>query len=295
MSDTLSWNDDQWNKVRQTVHDQALRARVAASFLPLFGPLPNDAQMVPSNKLEYHGPSSGSVGRMGIDDYTSIRLTSLSVNVYLKNAQVADPELTSALIMFRRAANIIARVEDAIIFNGQEDTGRGPKSDAGISIADKVWRVSGGQKTLGLVKEGEDANKQKIEPDDKDSDTGQQVFHAVVNAIQKIEKQGYHGPFACVMSDSLFTAITKPMPTSMILPRDSILPFLDAPLLRSSALPDGMAIVVSLHGAPVEIVVPNDISVRHLQTTPEAEHVFRVQQRFVLRIKEPGAIATIFK
>ena len=30
--------DDQWNRIRQIVHDEALRARVAASFLPLYGP-----------------------------------------------------------------------------------------------------------------------------------------------------------------------------------------------------------------------------------------------------------------
>ena len=287
MSDLLTWTDDEWNRVRQTVHDEAMRARVAAQFLPLFGPLPPDTQMVPANTLDYSDPGAGL--RMTVTDFESIRLSTLSVNVYLKNAQVSDPELTSALIMFRRAADIVARIEDATIFNGQEATGKGPK--AGDEIQ-KVWKMSGGQESDGLIGAGE-KNKVKIDKPGVGFKLGQQVFEAVVDAINKIEAQGHHGPFACVMGDKLFTAITSPVPDSMVLPRDSILPFLDAPLLRSSAMPEKKAGLVSLHGAPVEIVQPSDISVRYLQATPEAEHVFRVQQRFVLRVKEARAVATI--
>ena len=76
-----------------------------------------------------------------------------------------------------------------------------------------------------------------------------------------------------------------PLPNSMVLPRDSILPFLDGPLLRSSTLPANKAVLVSLLGAPVEIVVPSDIAVKYLQTSAEGEHVFRVQQKLHLRIK----------
>ena len=95
------------------------------------------------------------------------------------------------------------------------------------------------------------------------------------------------------MGDKLFTAVTRPVPQSMVLPRDSIIPFLDGPLLRSSTVAEGSAVVVSLQGAPVEIVVPSDISVRYLQTTAESEYVFQVKQKFVLRVKEPSAVATI--
>ena len=32
-------SDAQWDGIRRVVHDEAMRARVAASFLPLYGPL----------------------------------------------------------------------------------------------------------------------------------------------------------------------------------------------------------------------------------------------------------------
>ena len=31
---------------------------------------------------------------------------------------MADPELTSVLALFRRAANVLARLEDAVVFRG---------------------------------------------------------------------------------------------------------------------------------------------------------------------------------
>ena len=106
-------SDDQWNRIRQIVHDEALRARVAASFLPLYGPLPGDATTVPEDSLSYRTRLQGT---LAVNDFDTIRLATVAVNVNVRNHMLADPELAAASIMFRRAANIVARVEDAIIF-----------------------------------------------------------------------------------------------------------------------------------------------------------------------------------
>ncbi|WP_298849961.1 encapsulin [uncultured Ruegeria sp.] len=293
MTDALDWNEEQWSAVNKAVHDEALRARVAASFLPLYGPLPADTQSVPLNKLDLVANSSGSPEkRLEVIDYDTLRLTTVSVNVYLKGAQVADPELAAAQIMFRRAAAVVARVEDDIIFNGQPGTGLAPKHASGAPASlPPIYTVSGGGKYPGLVEAGEDPSASTAAK--KKTCTGTEVFEAVVAGINKLESHGYLGPYACVMGNGLFQAVTTPLPNSMVLPRDSILPFLDGPLLRSSTLPANKAVLVSLQGAPVEIVVPSDIAVKYLQTSAEGEHVFRVQQKFHLRIKEAQAICTI--
>ncbi|MGB7241683.1 MAG: family 1 encapsulin nanocompartment shell protein, partial [Sulfitobacter sp.] len=277
----LTLSEASWGQIRQIVHDEALRARVAASFLPLFGPLPTDTQTVPKNTLDYVSLGApvpgGATERMGVVDYETMRLATLSINVYVKNAQLADPELTSATIMFRRAADIMARVEDAIVVNGQEDVGKGPNNPAqSLAGVQPVFSVSGGGKYDGLIECGQ-SNLVKI----TGAVDGAKVFSAVVDAIQKLEGAGHVGPFACIMDDAFFSAVTKPIPNSMVLPRDSILPFLDGPLLRSSTMPKKSAVIVSLQGAPVELVVPSDISVKYLQTTMDSEHIFRVQQKFV--------------
>ena len=292
MTDALDWNTEQWNAVNKAVHDEALRARVAASFLPLYGPLPADTQSVPLNKLGLVDNASGAAKRLEVNDYDTLRLTTVSVNVYLKGAQVADPELAAAMIMFRRAAAVVAKVEDDIVFNGQPGSSEAPKH-AGGAPADlpPIYTVSGGGKYPELLEAGEG---QSISINGKKKPcSGPEVFEAVVAGINKLEAHGYLGPFACVMGNGLFQAVTTPIENSMVLPRDSILPFLDGPLLRSGTLPANKAALVSLQGAPVEIVVPSDIAVKYLQTSSDGEHIFRVQQKFHLRIKEAQAICTI--
>ena len=47
----VQWTEEQWNLVQQTVRDEARKVRVAASFLPLHGPLPPDAESVPLQEV----------------------------------------------------------------------------------------------------------------------------------------------------------------------------------------------------------------------------------------------------
>ena len=54
-----------------------------------------------------------------INDTNVLQLATLQIRVVLRGAQLADPEMSSALSLFRRAANVIARLEDALIFNGR--------------------------------------------------------------------------------------------------------------------------------------------------------------------------------
>ncbi|RBP09041.1 putative linocin/CFP29 family protein [Roseiarcus fermentans] len=283
--------DEQWSQIRQIVHDEALRARVAASFLPLYGPLPGDATTVPADSL--HQPKAGEAGTLSVDDYATIRLATVAVNVNLKNHMLADRELGAAAVMFRRAANIIARVEDAVIFRGMTVNAGAPPVIPGADGLPLVYSVSGAT-AEGLAALAAAARTIPIRPG-AGADLGANVFTAVVEAIDAIEAAAYYKPYACVLASDLFAAVYTPMPNSMVLPADSLPPVLSGPLLRSSTLEPGTGIVVSLQGNPAEIVVGSDIHVRYLQAKEDGESVFRVSQRFVLRVKDATALALVKK
>ncbi len=277
--------DDQWSRIRQIVHDEALRARVAASFLPLYGPLPGDATTVPADSLSAQdNPTPPPAQRLEVNDNDTIRVASVAVNVTVKNHMLSDPELKAASDLFRRAANIVARVEDAVIFRGR-DTDQNPPIP-GLTGVPRVYSVSGSN-YKGLI---ETALSQI---DLARGSDGPAIFAAVVGAINVLENAAYYKPFACVLSNDLFQKIYTPIPNSMVLPADSIPPVLNGPLLRSSTLDNGTGLVISLQGNPVEIVVGQDIHARYLQGTPDGDHLFRVSQRFALRAKDPSAIVRI--
>ena len=285
-SDTeVQWTEEQCNLVQQTVRDEARKVRVAASFLPLYGPLPPDAASVPLQHLEEIPRRAGI--RMRVDDSHTRPLTTISVNVELQSSQAAQPDLSSALIMFRRAANIIARVEDRIVFEGQP----GPDPDPRLlNVTPIIFTVSGGEQFKGLIREAQSrGNYVKVPP----NSSGGILVTKVAEAIEKLEKKGHLQPFALVLGGGLFIMAHTPNERSLVLPADRIKPLLDGPLLRSGTIADPEGVIVSLAGDPVDLVVARDISVQFLQITTEPRHIYRVSQRFTLRIKQYDAFMAI--
>ena len=274
------WTDEQWARVNLVVQEEANRARVAATFLPLYGPLEPDADFVRSEMVSTDGKE------LTIEDKEVIQLATLQVKVKLRGAQVADPDLMSALQAFRRAANALARLEDAIVFRGQKGVDDGPDV-AAAQQPPKFCKILGGEKRSGLF----DANQKKRR---EVSGKGDDLVAMVSEIVGELEDTGHFGPFTVVLGQSLFSVAQKPEGASLALPQDRIIPFLGGgSLLRSSTLASDAGLVVALGGAPVELVVAKDISVDFLQITDEPAFLFRVFEKIALRIKDELAIVPL--
>jgi uncharacterized linocin/CFP29 family protein len=298
-STQLNWSDEQWSKVLKTVADEATRARVAASFLPLYGPVDSGTLGVPNLTLSYQSDPEVSPGsdrqRLCVDSEPNTLLSTIAVQISLRAHEAADPELNAALGMFRRAANVIARVEDALIFHGQADRGQAPA--AGTANLPPIFSVSGGHPQPGLltaltrVPAGASMNSVGGAPGAGGA-RGDGLVNSIVQAISQLEANGHVGPYACVLGHDLFATVCTPA-AGLVLPRDRILPFLEGPLLRSSSIPADQGLVLGLGGNPIELVVGSDISVRFLQMTPEPRYLFRISERVALRAREWSAVAVL--
>jgi uncharacterized linocin/CFP29 family protein len=283
----VPWTDEQWARVNQVVQEEAARARVAASFLPLYGPLPPDTDFVRSEIIPADEP-------LRIQDRQTIQLATLEVKVQVRNAQMADSEMTSALALFRRAASVLARLEDAVVFMGLGVNRAGDVFPVGGAVElPQIWGIHGGQQMGGLWERLRAADWRWITV----SATGEGLVRTVSDAIGRLEAHGHFGPFAAVLGQALFLVAQTPDEKSLVLPQDRIIPFLGGgPLLRSSALSDieGFSgVVVALGGAPVELVVATDLSIQFLQVTVDPHYLFRVREKIALRIKEAGAIVRL--
>jgi uncharacterized linocin/CFP29 family protein len=293
----LSWTEEQWSKVCKAVSDEASHSRVAASFLPLYGPVDPGTLGVPNLKMSYQrDPEAASPAdrqRLCVDSEPNTMLATIAVQVSLCTHEAQDPELNAALGMFRRAANVIARVEDALIFHGQADRALPPV--AGTGNLPPIFAVTGGRAQPGLltaltrVPAGAPSG---VSAAPLAATRGDAVVNSIVQAINQLEANGHVGPFACVLGHDLFATVCTPS-AALVLPRDRIMPFLEGPLLRSSSIPADEGLIVGLGGNPVELVVGSDISVRFLQMTPEPRFLFRVSERVALRAREWSAIAVL--
>lgn len=283
----LGWTEDQLSRIRTTVAEEAQRARVLAQALPLSGPEEGSTIAVPEFRLgDEANPAKPPPRRLDIDSQPNLPITTIAINVQLRSHEIADPSLSAALVQFRRAANFIARIEDALIVNGQPNGKPKDPPKGGVAGIPEVYTVHGPTAAVGLW---DSATSPVVNLPSKD---GPGLFKAVTDAISNLESAGYGGPYAAFLGTDLFTYSVDPT-VSLVLPRDRILPFLNGPLLRSSAFAKHQGVVLALNGNPIELVVASDISVRYLQATLEPRYVFRISERVALRVKEPQAIALL--
>jgi uncharacterized linocin/CFP29 family protein len=287
----VPWTDEQWARVNQVIQEEARRARVAATFLPLYGPLPADTDFVRAGTISYPPrPQPPPPERIAIADTDVIQLATLQVKVNVRAAQMADPDMTSVLALFRRAANALARLEDAIAFNGQAGVDSGPRG--GAPSLPRIWEVTGGQASSGLV--APPGSVLIPVPPRAGAPALPDLVAAVSDAIGQLEANGQFGPFAVALDQAFFLAVQTPDPLTLVLPQDRIIPFLGGgSLVRSSTLPLNLGVVVALGGTPVELVIATDVSLQFLQVTTDPNYLFRVREKMALRIKEADAIATL--
>ena len=288
----VPWTDEQWARVNKVVQEEASRARTAATFLPLLGPLPGDTDFVRQGLIQYQAAPPPNIG---IRDRPVIQLATLQVGVPVRGAQMADPEMTSVLALFRRAANVLARLEDAVVFRGLVPDLLNPGRFAppiNVGPPQRVWEITGGEVSDGLWRAALPLAQlifiQWGLPADRDT----RLVRGIARAIGRLEAGGHFGPFAVVLDQRLFLVAVTPS-VALVLPQDRILPFLGGgPLLRSSTLDNVMrsGVVVALGGEPIELVVATDVCVQFLQITTDPIFVFRVCEKMALRIKEPEAI-----
>lgn len=296
----IGWTEDHWNRIYTAISEEAQKARVGAQVLNVVGPLDPTTVAVPTYALSAaDSPQQGPAWtdkRLSVNSDPTLYLTKIAVNVYLRSREAADPELNAALTMFRRAANYVARIEDALIFNGR------PGADApppfGLAGIPPVYRVTGGGSAEGLFLGTPGARSSfsvaavPPPPGADGSALGDQVITAIIKSINALDAAGQLPPYACFLSPALFEAICTPN-TSLVLPRDRILPFLQGPLLRSSAIQDSYGVVLAMSASPVELVVARDIHLKFLQTNEQPRLVFQVSERVALRIKESAAISIL--
>jgi uncharacterized linocin/CFP29 family protein len=285
----LGWSDEQWSRANKTVQQEAQKARVAAQFLPIYTQGDTIATAVPRRLLEYttDAPVSATK-RMKLDNDPTLILTSLAVNVFLTSQEASDPDQAAALIELRRAANVIARLEDALIFRGQTARNAAPPDTANLP---PIFTVYGGHAQPGLIG-AQTANTHAPDVTIAATMKGEDVALAIIDAIGKLEAAGHNRPFACVLDQHLYKLLHTPT-NAMILPRDRVVPFLEGPLLRSSTLPENRGLVVALGGSPIEIVISSELHLRFLQITTDPYFVLRASERIALRVTDWTAIATL--
>ncbi|NLF03287.1 MAG: bacteriocin family protein [Anaerolineales bacterium] len=119
------------------------------------------------------------------------------------------------------------------------------------------------------------------------------AFAAVVGAIETLVANGSFGPFAVVLSPALYAKTQRVSRGMGRLESKLIDDVAKGGMHRSPVLTGNQGMVVAQGAHNLDIAVAQDLVTAYLG--PEGlDHMFRVMESLVLRIKRPGAIA-VFK
>lgn len=269
--EALGWSKELWDRLDHAVSSESKRSSVAATILPLVGPLP-DAVTVPADVID--------ADRLAIAEDLTRPLVELSASFTLTTAQVAgEAHLLTATSLATRAANLLAIAEDTLIFRG--DAGK----DSAVFKFVKQRQSAGD----GLVVSADE--EIVVHPVDAGTSRyGERTFAAVAEGCAHLQSKGHYGPYALVLHDEIYADTFAPLAGTLVSPADRIKPLVTQGYVGSGALPRSIGILLSVGGNTVDLVIATDAAVDFMNLDGAGLFHFRVWERFALRVKDKTAL-----
>ncbi len=263
---------EQWEILEQAVVETAKRALVGRRFLPLYGPLGPGAQTVPLDQFE--GTFRGVVDMTGEAECGTVktaRIRHLPLPILHKDFALHWRTLAASreglpldVSAAQAAAAFAARAEDHLIFHGEES----------LEIEGLLNAEGRGMLPIG------------------DWSQVGSAFNDVTAAIQHLVEEGFYGPYALIVPPVLYARMHGVHERTGVLEIRNVEELTTAGVFRSSEIPDDRALLVSTGPQNLDLAVAQDMTVAYLG--PEKmNHLFRVFEILVPRIKRPQAIVTL--
>lgn len=267
-----SLSQKQWNHLQDTVIETARDHIVASKFLDIYGPIGTGSQSI--NNPVYLEPEPASISMHGDEldvarpnDSKTLVIPILYKDFVLywrdiEHAREADQPLDFSAAA--SAANDVALKEDDLIFNGADS----------MNIPG-LMNVSG---------------RETVKCSDWSSEG--QGFRNIVDARNRLIKNGHTGPFALALSAEAYAQLHQVHGNSNVLEIEHVRDLFEDGIYQSSQIRTGCGVIVATGEQNVDIAIAQDVSVYFLNDN-NLNSYYRVMECLVPRIKRPSAICTL--
>jgi len=287
--ENLPWSQELWDRLDSAVHDEIHRILVARRVVPIV-PMA-DALTVPADTVIQNDGN----GLLQVNEAEVRSIIEIWVEFALTKQQVeGEANLSTAVTLATRAANLLAQGEDLLINQGDPvlknhpifTTGRihtraGP-GPAGLTVPDSL----------------PDPKNQIIPVPFSDPDArkyGENTFTAVSLGYSLLQGRGHYGPYALMLPTEPYADTHAPLKDTLIMPADRISPLVEDRFYGTGTLPGtqpeeakSLGVLLSLGGNTLDLVIGRDATVAFVQEDNEGLYRFRVFERFALRDKDPS-------
>lgn len=189
--------------------------------------------------------------------YSPFVLTSRELDVFV--SQGIRPTFKSLV----EAVRTIAQKEDNLIFNGSSDIG------------------------LTGIFTNPDSPSIKL----KNWDTIGNAFNSIIEAVEKLDNAGFHGPYGLVLNPSLYNKIFRKYPDSELTEINHIQTLVTGGIIKGTNLKtDGALVQVGKEF--LSIVIGQDLSAG-FETILDRSYKFSLSESIALKITDPEAICIL--
>ncbi len=303
--DKIHWTQEVWDRIDKAVHDEVMRTRVAAKFLPIrmvppkTVSVPSDVITKPKASTDAHTVDEGATTRIN-EYWVEFSLTPQQVDHETGN--INEFGHSTAVTLATRAANILAQAEDLIIFQGQNVI----KDPDPKSLFNTLIRSRGVPEDTGLLNLNFSGQTFPPVPDVQgvivprtDPNIagiyGENTFAKVAEAYADLQGNAQYGPYALVLHTIPY-ADSHALPASVIMPAERIRAMITASVYGTGTLPSNtngasfFGLLVSLGGNTMDLVVGLDATASFMQQDTDGNYRFRVVERFGLRLKDTTGV-----
>ncbi len=265
-------NEKEWNELEEIVVENARRNLIGRRFIDIYGPLGQGVQSVVNDIFE--DSESGSLSYHGeeLDMSSSTSRIHLTIPLLYKDFGLfwRDIEQARALdipLDFSPAANAVTQIallEDDLIFNGSNE-----------------FHVPGVMNVKGHLSH--------IRTDWMKSGN---AFTDVVEARNKLLKMGHSGPYALVLSPELYALLHRVHQGTNVLEIEHVRELVTDGVFQSPVLQGQSGVLIATGRHNLDLVIAEDIETAYMDSE-HMNHLFRIYECVVPRIKRPSAICTL--
>jgi hypothetical protein len=221
--------------MKHTIEDEVEDSRLAHNVIPKFE-LPASVRAVPADTVDYQ------TGR--VDDETQRALEERDQLFILTRQQAEDGDLSSALVVIRRATQTQARDHDDRVFR--------------VAIRDAIVDAADPDKS--------NQNFNPVQGVARVDDSGEGMVGATAAAVATLDGQGYRNGYVMVAGPNLYRLLHSRVVGAADLPIVAVRGLLEGgPVHRSTVLPADEALVLSVSAGRIDRAVAVDPSAEFLR------------------------------
>ena len=275
-----AWTQEVWKRIDLAVLNEANRTKVAAKFIPVFGPL--NAAAVPSDTINLR-----RANLLTVPEEKIISLVEVWVQFALTQQQVEGEQgLYTAVTLATRATNFLSQAVDSLIFLGRQ----APRDKPELFRRVERRAQSLPEGLLDAVPPGQSVTVKRANQKPDPPLYGENTFAAVAEAYSRLQGRGHYGPYALVLHSDAYADTYRPLKTTLIIPADRIKPLVDKRFYGTGTLRPFTGLLMSLGGSSMDVVCGMYPTTVFGQEDPEGLYRFRVVERFTLRLRDETAL-----